>query len=158
MFTLLGSESAASTDQQPHKRSRGAALFAAALAIAVVSAGIGGVATLDLYSPLAARNTVATVPAATSTGQHPHSIEQVAAKVVPSVVKLQTDLGSQSELGSGIILSPDGLIMTNAHVVSAAPQPAPADPGGVRTIVTFADGRTAPFTVVATDPTCESPL
>ena len=51
-------------------------------------------------------------------------------------------------------MSPGGLIMTNAHVVSAAKQPAPAD-GGVRTIVTFADGRTAPFTVVATDPTCD---
>ena len=157
MFTLLGSESAASTDQQPHKRSRGAALFAAALAIAVVSAGIGGVAALDLYSPLAARSTVATVPAASSqpASTRTDSIEQVAAKVVPSVVKLQTDLGSKSELGSGIILSPDGLIMTNAHVVSATQQPAPADPGGVRTMVTFADGRTAPFTVVATDPTCD---
>ena len=157
MFTLLGSESAASTDQQPHKRSRGAALFAAALAIAVVSAGVGGVAALDVYSPLAARSTVATVPAASSqpASTRTDSIEQVAAKVVPSVVKLQTDLGSKSELGSGIILSADGLIMTNAHVVSATQQPAPADPGGVRTMVTFADGRTAPFTVVATDPTCD---
>ena len=39
-----GSESTASTDLQPHKRSRGVALFAAALAIAVLSAGIGGMA------------------------------------------------------------------------------------------------------------------
>ncbi len=48
------------------------------------------------------------------------SVEQVAAKVVPSVVKLEVDLGRQSEEGSGIILSSDGLILTNNHVVAAA--------------------------------------
>jgi putative serine protease PepD len=154
MLMHLGSERTASTDQQPQKRSRSVVLFAAALAIAVVSAGIGAVAAPDLYSQLAARSTVDAVSVAAHQPAS-DSIEQVAAKVVPSVVKLQTDLGSQNDVGSGIILSPDGLIMTNAHVVSAAQQPAPTDPGGVRTLVTFADGRTAPFTVVATDPTCD---
>ena len=150
----LGSESTASADPQPHKRSRSVVLFAAALAIAVVSAGIGAVAAPDLYSQLATRSTVAPVSAVASRPAS-DSVEQVAAKVTPSVVTLQTDLGNHSDVGSGVILSPGGLIMTNAHVVSAAKQPAPADPGGVRTIVTFADGRTAPFTVVATDPTCD---
>jgi putative serine protease PepD len=146
-----------SPDQQPHKRSRGVALFAAALAIAVVSAGIGGAAALDLYPQPAARSTVATVPVAASgpASLRTDSIEQVAARVVPSIAKLQTDLGSHADVGSGIVMTADGLIMTNAHVVSAAQQPAPAAPGGVHTIVTFADGRTAPFTVVATDPTCD---
>lgn len=135
----------------------GVAVFAAALAIAMVSAGIGGVVAPDLQSHLAARSTVATVPAAAYTPARPRtdSIEQVAARVVPSVVKLQTDLGSRSGLGSGIGMTTDGLIMTNAHVVSAAQQAARAKPGGVRTVVTFADGHTAPFTVVATDPTCD---
>ena len=76
------------------------------------------------------------------------SVEQVAAKVVPSVVKLETDMGRASEEGSGIILSPDGLILTNNHVVSAAKD-------GAQTTVTFADGRTAPFTVVGTDPSSD---
>jgi putative serine protease PepD len=44
-------------------------------------------------------------------------------------------------------LTTDGLIMTNNHVVSSANAGS-----GVRTTVTFADGRTAPFDVVATDP------
>ena len=58
----------------------------------------------------------------------PGSVEQVAAKVVPSVVMLETDMGRQSEEGSGIILSADGLIMTNNHVVAAAAGPAKPPP------------------------------
>ena len=100
---------------------------------------------------------MATVPAAASRPASPRadSIEQVAARVVPSIVELQTDLASQTDVGSGIVMTTDGLIMTNAHVVSAVQHAAPADPGDAHTIVTFADGRTAPFTVVATDPTCD---
>jgi putative serine protease PepD len=52
-------------------------------------------------------------------------------------------------------LTPDGLIMTNAHVVSAAKQGAAAGPGGAHTLVTLADGRTVPFAVVAADPTSD---
>jgi putative serine protease PepD len=75
-------------------------------------------------------------------------LEQVAAKVSPSVVTLKTDLGAGVlQQGSGIILSPDGLIMTNAHVVEASG--AALQPSS--TTVAFNDGRTAPFRVIAAD-------
>ncbi|WP_167097987.1 S1C family serine protease [Mycobacterium sp. DL592] len=184
--------------QPPRQRSRAGALTAGALAIAVVSAGIGGTVVLLAHpdhQPVtsvnnASPNGPANVPAA---NLPVGSVEQVAAKVVPSVVKLETEFGRQSEEGSGIILSTDGLILTNNHVVAAAvdkgqggPPAAPpiipglpgapgapgapgspgapgapggpGEPGGApsggapTTTVTFADGRTAPFTVVGTDP------
>jgi putative serine protease PepD len=76
-------------------------------------------------------------------------VEQVAAKVLPSVVMLQISDGNRSLSGSGVILTPDGVIMTNNHVVArigAGPQ-APA-----RAVVTFNDGRTAPADLIAADP------
>ena len=48
----------------------------------------------------------------------------------------------QSSLGSGVIVSPDGYILTNNHVVAAADE----------IEVVLADGRKAPAKVVGTDP------
>lgn len=168
---------------KPRKRSRSIALTAGALAIAAVSAGVGGVVATMVRPDERSTTTMSTAapnpgkaPTALPTANVPiGSVEQVAAKVVPSVVKLETKMGRASEEGSGIILSEDGLILTNNHVVSAiqapggpkqtppGPSPAPLPskpgappakpaPGGVTTTVTFADGRTAPFTIVGTDP------
>ena len=78
------------------------------------------------------------------------------------MVKLEIDMGRASEEGSGIILSSDGLILTNNHVVSASKGgpdipggPAGAPAGGAQTKVTFADGNIASFTVVGTDPSSD---
>ncbi|CAN5620138.1 trypsin-like peptidase domain-containing protein [soil metagenome] len=149
------------------KRSR-AGLFAGALAIAVVSGGIGGGVAVLAHPDDRPVNTFTTAtgaaPGMPAANAPAGSVEQVAAKVVPSVVKLEVNLGRAHEEGSGVILSSDGLILTNAHVVSAAGGTSAAGPGadpvgpGARgdgppkTTVTFADGRTTPFTIVGTDP------
>ncbi len=90
----------------------------------------------------------------------PGSVEQVAAKVMPSVVKLQITTGQGVAEGSGIVLSSDGLILTNNHVVAPAgeagnlgAQPTAFDGADTMSTVTFSDGRSVPFTVVGTDPT-----
>ena len=146
----------------PQRRSRAGALTAGAVAVAIVSAGIGGgVAVLAQQDrPSASSSVTGLAPSVPAASLPAGSVEQVAAKVVPSVVKLEVDLGHQSEEGSGIILSSDGLILTNNHVVAASKDSpggpgAPSGPGGAQTKVTFADGRTTTFTVVGTDPSSD---
>ena len=141
------------------RRPRAGMLAIGALTIAVVSAGIGGAAATlvelnHLPGGINGGTVAAGAPTVPAANMPPGSVEQVAAKVVPSVVMLETDLGRQSEEGSGVILSADGLILTNNHVIAAAAKP-PAGAPPPKTTVTFSDGRTSTFTVIGADPTSD---
>jgi putative serine protease PepD len=130
-------------------------LIAGAFAIAVASAGVGGGVAMLVQPdrPAATSSLGGVAPSVPAANVPAGSVEQVAAKVVPSVVKLEVDMGRQSEEGSGIVLSSDGLILTNNHVVAAA-RDGSGGPAG-QTKVTFSDGRTSQFTVIGTDPSSD---
>ncbi|MFC0029131.1 S1C family serine protease [Micromonospora chaiyaphumensis] len=112
------------------------ALLAGSLGSALTYAflrGGGGVPTLGAQSGQA--------PALAQ--RKPESLAGVAEKVLPSVVTVRVaSLGGTSE-GSGFVVSADGHIVTNDHVVAGGP--------GKATVV-FNDGSTAPGTVVGQDP------
>jgi putative serine protease PepD len=72
-------------------------------------------------------------------------LAKVAAAVQPSVVSIAVQGNGSSGEGSGVILRPDGTILTNNHVVADAAN------GGTIT-VTFSDGRTAPASIVGRAP------
>jgi len=76
------------------------------------------------------------------------SVEAAAEKVLPSVVQLQVRGRSTAGEGSGFIISSDGLIVTNNHVVEGA-----ADSGQI--VAVFHDGSTARATIVGRDPTSD---
>ena len=88
-------------------------------------------------------------PARSASNAQPGSVEQVARKVLPSVVQLQTRSFSGSGEGSGIVLSSDGYILTNNHVVEGSQRNA-----GELT-AQFHDGRTAQVKIVGSDPTSD---
>lgn len=181
------------SQQNPAHRKRGRVgiLIAGTAALAMATGAASAVAVLDHPGHLTP-NAQATAPVqigkrSPATGSAPSqpgnaaptgSVEQVSAKVLPSVVKLQIETGQGRAEGSGIVLTADGLILTNNHVVAEAAQDAggqfpgygqggpdtqgPSDgsgaapsarvDGGARATVTMSDGRTVPFTVIGVDP------
>lgn len=72
-------------------------------------------------------------------------LSKAAAKVLPSVVSITAGDRRQEGEGSGVVISSDGLVLTNNHVVSLA-----GDGGDIE--VTLPDGSTADATVEGTDP------
>jgi S1-C subfamily serine protease len=79
------------------------------------------------------------------------AITSTAARVGPAVVKIETGRGGrqpdgqpgpQQGLGSGVIYSSDGYILTNAHVVA----------GAARVVVSLPDGRRMPAGVLGSEP------
>jgi putative serine protease PepD len=133
----------------PHRRRT--ALAAGVLATSLLVGGGAGVGGAAIY--LAAQHEPASTTAngtdtrtvSTAPDRGDGSVESVAAKVLPSVVQIEV-AGPQGEgSGSGIILSEDGRILTNNHVVEMA-----ESGGSLR--VSFEDGTTATARIVGTDP------
>ncbi|MEW9549807.1 S1C family serine protease [Nonomuraea sp. NPDC050783] len=111
---------------------------AAALGVTALGGGAVGAYLAGADRPVAAVTASAPSPAFRTVADQ-LTVAEVAAKVQPSVVMIQ----GQSAEGSGVVLSEDGLILTNNHVVSGQ--------GDVLT-VKFNDGKTAKAKVVGTDP------
>nr|WP_245717559.1 trypsin-like peptidase domain-containing protein [Nocardia jejuensis] len=131
------------------KRSFSTGLVAGAVALALVSGGIGGAVgslatrsdnggtsvTNALDAPVKGKD-VANAPAG--------SVQSVAQKVLPSVVMIRVAGNRAEGEGSGVVLSTDGLILTNNHVVNGAGPNAKME-------VAFSDGTTAAATLVGAD-------
>ncbi|WP_086662915.1 S1C family serine protease [Lentzea kentuckyensis] len=114
---------------------RTAPMLTAAALVAGLFGGVTGAVIASPDSPPAASSVSAQTISNTSTLDW----SAVASDVLPSVVQVNVANG----LGSGVILSADGRILTNNHVVASS--------GGQLT-VKFNDGRELPATVVNTDP------
>ena len=146
-----GSSQTAAGQQPPKPRRRGLALVATTALLVGTAGGVGGAAAYSALTDRAPAPSNGSVTAPLSSGSiapavaPDGSIQKAAAAVLPSVVKIgvATDQGAGS--GSGIVLSADGLIATNNHVVAAV-----ADGGG-RLTVTLNDGRTVAATIVGRD-------
>ena len=76
------------------------------------------------------------------------SVAQIAQTLLPSVVSIIVSVGTSGDEGTGIVLSADGNILTNNHVVEGA------STSGV-IAVSLNDGRTVKATIVGRDPTTD---
>lgn len=143
--------------QGPKKKSRGgliAALVAGALVIGLVAGGVGGFVGSQLNddstSTAANNQPLGGDPSARDSGSVPApegSVQQVAAQTLPSVVSIDVTTGTEQGEGSGVVLSADGVIMTNNHVVSGSNGRPATD-----VVVNFQDGSRSAARVLGADP------
>ncbi len=114
--------------ERPRRRKRGrVAVYAG---VAVLAAGLGAAATVGLNSGAAAPSTGVSshqVPGpgndVGTTGRGTLNKAHVAAKVEPGVVDIDAAIaysGGTSSEGTGMVLSADGLVLTNNHVIDGA--------------------------------------
>lgn len=139
--------SAKAKEQKPRAGVKFAAIVVAAALVGGV-AGFGGGAILNGISDQNSTG-VAQGPD-TVTVNNPGSVNEttaVATEALPSVVTIEVAGSDQGGSGSGVIISDDGYVLTNTHVVTLGG--AVADPT-IR--VTTSDGRIFQATVVGTDP------
>ncbi|MGV9994083.1 S1C family serine protease [Streptomyces sp. NPDC003374] len=101
------------------KRARGPAALLCAVAIAAAAVGGG---TAFAFQELTGKDPVATGTTSTSVvpaGQR-GSIAAIAKAVSPSVVEITAKLDNGTSTGSGVIISRNGEIVTNNHVIAGA--------------------------------------
>ncbi len=145
--------------RSPHGGGFTAGVLVAALVVGGLGgvAGAAGLATFDSQSagtapPVSAYTDTRSSPASDvnvvdsqDTAPEPGSVEDVAGTLLPSVVQINVRSPQGSGSGSGIVLSPDGDILTNNHVVDVA-----SDGGEIS--VSFDDGSSARAEILGTDP------
>lgn len=143
-----GYPAAAVTPAPRPRRGRAAAAATAVVVAATVGGGAGAVlehhyrgdatpVVSSLESPPPASNVANTAPAG--------SVEQVAASVLPSVASITVATQGGGDEGTGIVLSSDGKILTNNHVVEAGTN------GRGAISVTFKNGKTVKATILGRD-------
>lgn len=132
-------------------RRRGRMLVAGLAIGAVLGGGAGAAVTTVMTDdpvPTATQSSLDQTTGDSTSGQSVSvlsSVEEVAQQVLPSVVSISVSTPRGTATGTGVIISSDGQILTNNHVVEGA--------GSNDTVtVTFQDGSTAEANVVGTDP------
>jgi putative serine protease PepD len=125
---------------------------AVGLAAALLGGGIGGVAGYEAAAqrvPAASTGVLTQPLPPVDPDATPLSpVEAVAQRVLPSVVQLQVEGGGGGGEGSGIVLSADGVLLTNNHVIEAAAS-------GGRVVALFQDGTSAPAEIAGRDPSSD---
>lgn len=124
-----------------------AVLVAAAIVGAV--SGLGGAAIgSDVFR--SGSNTVVQGGATQVTVNDPDNVNQttgIAAKTLPSVVTISASSSNGGGTGSGVVLSEDGYVVTNTHVVTLD-----GATGDAALRVTTSDGKVYDAEIVGTDP------
>lgn len=107
------------------------------VALATAACAVGGTSSLSASTSTATPQATVAVPASVTDLEH--TFETVIDRVQPSIVEVQSAGIQGQAIGSGDVITSDGFIVTNDHVVH----------GYQRYAVVLATGQTLPATLVA---------
>lgn len=129
------------------RKSRG--LWSTRVSLLLVAALVGGLAghfasTSSTHGGEVTINEVSNAPGAATTGGM--SIPKLVQKVLPSVVSIKVTGNGTGDEGTGMIISKNGLVITNNHVIAAAVS------SGTITITRSGTTKSQPATLVGTNP------
>jgi S1-C subfamily serine protease len=135
----------------PNRQGRRRLALAAVAVLTIAGGTIGGALAGNQTEPAATRpattgtfDTASVVPSAQDTDADAKTdVSALISKALPGIVSINVDLSGGQAAGTGFVLSTDGEIATNAHVVADA----------TKIEVAFSDGTTAPATVLGVDRT-----
>lgn len=147
--TPFGEPVAPEPEKKPRRRAGATIGLITATALIAAGAGFGGSWAYNTYIDDGARP-VTSSESGTITVNNPGSVTQttaIAAEALPSVVTIDVGTDQAAGSGSGVIISEDGYVLTNTHVVTLDGATGAAD---VR--VTLSDGTIYQAEVVGTDP------
>ncbi|MFD9411330.1 S1C family serine protease [Streptomyces sp. NPDC059989] len=112
-------------------------------AVALAAAVVGGGTAAAVQQLMGSQNGTGTGISGTNVSQSSNgTVSGVAEQVSPSVVRIDTRTASGQGTGSGIVITADGEIVTNNHVVNGASE----------IEVTMSDGKKYKAKIVGTDP------
>jgi putative serine protease PepD len=140
------------TPLEPPRRNR--TLLALALVIGLLG-GLAGGAVGVAYERSQGQSTAAGIlpsgpllgtGAPTPADPNPSSVSSIAARLLPSVVTIGVNGGGSSGTGSGVIIRPDGFILTNNHVVASAAS------GGTVQVDLYKGDRAVEAKIIGRDP------
>jgi putative serine protease PepD len=136
----------------PRPKGRGkvvAGVAALVLLVGGLSGGLGGYLGYTFANESSATSSLDSPRPASQTSNAPAgSVEDVANKMLQSVVQIQVVTRSGAGEGSGFIISSNGQIVTNNHVIEGA-----ASGGDIK--VVFQDGKTATAKILGRDPSSD---
>ncbi|NGY59179.1 PDZ domain-containing protein [Lentzea sp. NEAU-D13] len=136
----------------PQPKGRGkvvAGVAALVLLVGGLSGGIGGYLGYNFANESSSVSSLDSPrPASQASNAPAGSVEDVANKMLPSVVQIQVTTRTGAGEGSGFIISSNGQIVTNNHVIEGA-----AAGGDIK--VVFQDGKTASAKILGRDPSSD---